>query len=137
MSRVVVGPMSQPLFTISTLVSATGYFIHSVDRLSRSVFETTEKAPLDKTVRIILIVWCLLLPLWAIVASISGMAFDSGSTISAYVVFIWFVFAYPILLGLAFLCRRRKPWLVWLPSLAFVVPVADILVEELVLPLLR
>jgi hypothetical protein len=84
-----------------------------------------------------LIVWCLLLPLWAIFASISGMAFDNGPSVGAYIVFFWFVFAYPILLAVAFFCRRRKAWLVWLPSLALVVPVADIVVEELILPLLR
>jgi hypothetical protein len=101
------------------------------------VSKASERPPLDTTVKAMLIVWCSLLPLWAIVASISGMAFDGGPTVSAYIVFYWFVFAYPTLLVIAFFCRRKSPLLVWLPLLAFLIPFADVFVEELALPLLR
>ena len=103
----------------------------------RVVLETSGKPPLDKRVKVMLIVWCLLLPLWAIFGSLSGMAFDNGPSVSAYIVVYWFVFAYPTLLVIAFFCRRKNPLLVWLPSLAFLIPFGDFLIEELVLPFLR
>ena len=98
----------------------------------RVVFDASERPPLDKTVKVMLIVWCALLPLWAMFAAVSGMAFDSGPTLSAYVAFFWLVFAYPILLGIAFFCRRKKRWIVWLPSLVFVLPFADFVMENVI-----
>jgi hypothetical protein len=65
-----------------------------------------------------LVVWCILLLPCLIFAGLSAMAFDSGYTPAAYTVGLvpW---SYPVLLGIAFFYRRRKPYLVWLPALTF------------------
>jgi hypothetical protein len=34
-------------------------------------------------------------------------------------VFVWSVFSYPVLVGLVFYYRRKKPHLAWLPVLSF------------------
>jgi hypothetical protein len=49
----------------------------------------------------------------------TGMAFEGGYTFDAYL-FVFDVWAYPVLVGIAWLFRRRRPALVWLPALILV-----------------
>jgi hypothetical protein len=77
---------------------------------------------------VMLTIWCILLVLGAFPALMgTGMAFEGGYTLDAYLglVAIW---SYPPLVALAYFFRRRRPALVWLPLLT----VALIIVEQLV-----
>jgi hypothetical protein len=72
-------------------------------------------APLRGTVTFALALWCILLVLGAGPAlMLTGMAFEGGDTFGAYysIVIVWL---YPPLVVAAYLFRRRKPSLVWLP----------------------
>lgn len=63
-----------------------------------------------------LIVWCALLVPWFPFALLSGMAFDGGPTIQAYL-FAASVWTYPITVGIAAIFRKRVPGLLMLPLL--------------------
>ncbi len=81
--------------------------------------------PLSGTITILLTTWCILLVLGALPGlMLTGMAFEGGDTFCAYysVTTVWL---YPLLVGIAYLCRRRSPKMVWLPLL----PVTLILVS--------
>jgi predicted permease len=85
------------------------------------VFENpVDATPLDRSVRAMLVVWCLLLIPWAFFALMSGMFFDAGYTVEAYLAFLG-IWTYPILLGIAFFYRKKRPILLWLPALNFAV----------------
>jgi hypothetical protein len=86
-----------------------------------------EPAPLNTTARIMLIVWFLLLLPCLIFAALSAMAFEGGYTPAAYATALtpW---SYPVLLGVAFFYRRKKPHLVWLPALPLAVIALALLV---------
>jgi hypothetical protein len=49
----------------------------------------------------------------------TGMAFEGGYTMDAYL-FVFAAWTYPVLVGVAYVFRRRKPVLVWLPALILV-----------------
>jgi hypothetical protein len=49
----------------------------------------------------------------------TGMAFDGGRTFDAYR-FVILAWMYPVLVGVAFFFRRRKPALIGLPLLALI-----------------
>jgi len=86
-----------------------------------------EKPELPGVVVGVLTIWCILLVLgapWALMGT--GMAFEGGPTFSFYL-FISTVWSYPVLLGVSFLFRRRKPILIWLPAIPVLVSVASIL----------
>lgn len=93
---------------------------------------STEPVPLNTTVRVMLAIWCVLLVPWLLLAGIAGVAFDGGPSASAYVL-VWSIYTYPILLGIAFHFRRRKPNLVWLPMLTFVAVLASAILDDLTL----
>ena len=81
--------------------------------------------PLWTRVKVMLAVWFVLLPLWLLFALMgTGMAFEGGKTNDAYY-FIFTIWTYPFLLGIAFFCRRRFPNLVWLPLLTVLLLVLD------------
>jgi len=61
-------------------------------------------------------VWGVLLTPWAPFAMLSGMAFDGGHTIHAYV-FVWSLLTYPVALLIAAIFRRKMALLVLLPCL--------------------
>ena len=76
-----------------------------------------EPPPLSRMVVVMLTIWCILLVLGAIPGlMLAGMAFEGGDTLDAYlsVIAVW---SYPPLLAIAFIFRRRKPRLVYLPLL--------------------
>jgi len=77
-----------------------------------------DPVPLETTVQVMLVVWCVLLWPCLIFAGLSAMAFDGGYTPAAYIVAL-LPWSYPVLLGIAFFYRRRNPRLVWLPALTF------------------
>jgi len=64
----------------------------------------------------LLVVWAFLLVPWAPFFLFSGMAFDAGPSIHAYV-FVGSVWTYPFVLLTAALLRRKVPLLVVLPCL--------------------
>jgi hypothetical protein len=77
--------------------------------------------PLDSTVKTMLTVWFLLLIPWFPFATMgSGLAFDGGPTTAAYL-YVWTMWTYPLLLGIAYFSRRRQPNLVWLPSITVII----------------
>jgi hypothetical protein len=83
------------------------------------VFEENNPGPtpLPRMVVVMLAIWCILLALGALPAlMLTGMAFEGGHTLDAYLslVAIW---SYPPLVGVAYFYRRRRPGLVWLPVL--------------------
>jgi hypothetical protein len=77
--------------------------------------------PLTTTARITLTVWVAILVPWVPFFTLmgTGMAFEGGYTIGAYLAVFQF-WAYPILVGVSYYFRRRKPVLVWLPALVLV-----------------
>jgi hypothetical protein len=85
-----------------------------------------EPPPLSRMVIVMLTIWCILLVLGALPGlMLTGMAFEGGHTLDAYLSLIA-VWSYPPLLAIAFFYRRRKPGLVYLPLLT----VALFILEE-------
>lgn len=81
--------------------------------------------PLKLPVRIALIIWFLILGPWILVALMgSGMAFEGGGTLDAYL-FIVVAWSYPPLVLIAWFFRRRRPALVLAPLLTLVLLAAD------------
>ncbi len=64
----------------------------------------------------VFVFWLVLLLPWLLIAPLSAMAFDAGSTAEAYT-FVWSVWTYPITVGIVAVFRRWVPWLVLLPLL--------------------
>lgn len=82
--------------------------------------------PLTMTAKVLLTIWCVVLVPWVPFFTLmgTGMAFEGGYTFGAYL-FVFMVWAYPILVAVAYVFRRRKPMLVWLPaSILFPVAIA-------------
>ena len=68
--------------------------------------------------------WCLLLLPWLVLAPLSGMVFVAAKNVVAYV-FVGCVWAYPIVLGVSFLLKRRWPFVAaFLPLSSIVLPLA-------------
>ena len=74
--------------------------------------------PLATSVKAMLLVYTVILPPWLLFFTLmgTGMAFEGGYTAGAYA-FVVIVWAYPILVDVAYFFRRRKPRLIWLPLL--------------------
>ena len=88
-----------------------GTILHMFDAIIK------EPPPLPRVVLVMLIIWCILLVLGALPGlMLTGMAFEGGDTLDAYlsVIAVW---SYPPLVAIAFIFRRRKPRLVYLPLL--------------------
>jgi hypothetical protein len=76
--------------------------------------------PLATTVKVMLTIWCIILVPWLPFCIMgTGMAFEGGYTLGAYVSVVTF-WMYPALLGVAYFFRRRKPELIWLPVLTLI-----------------
>lgn len=77
--------------------------------------------PLRTDVKILLAIWFVVLVPWIPVFTLmgTGMAFEPGYTLDAYL-FVFMAWAYPVLVFIAYLFRRRRPGLVWLPALILV-----------------
>jgi hypothetical protein len=93
------------------------------------MFETLGPPPLQPIVKMALVLWFVALPLWALFAMLSGMAFDAGPRFSAYC-YVWSMFTYPVLLGIAFFYRRRRPGLIWLPGLTLCLVIMSVFIEH-------
>ena len=98
----------------------------SDDRLAHPFDETIfGPAPLTATVTTLLIVWSILFVVGTFPAlMLTGMAFEGGHTLDAYVSLVA-VWSYPPLVGIAFYFRRRKPALVWLPLMTMLLLIAE------------
>src|ERR1700722_9124853 len=83
--------------------------------------ESSGQPPLTITVRGMLICYGLFLMPWLPFLTLmgTGMAFEAGYTFDAYL-FVVQVWMYPALVGVAYLFRRRKPALIWLPMLPLI-----------------
>jgi hypothetical protein len=66
----------------------------------------------------VFVFWVVLLIPWLLFAPLSVMILDAGQTAQAYG-FIWSVWTFPIMVGVAAVVRRWVPWLVLLPLLNF------------------
>lgn len=80
-----------------------------------------EPPPLRTTVTVLLTLWCFILVPWLPFFTLmgTGMAFEAGYTWGAYLL-VFGVWAYPVLVAVAYFYRRRKPALAWLPSLILI-----------------
>jgi len=84
------------------------------------VFDPLGPPPLSTPVKGLLVLWCVVLVPWIPVALIgTGMAFEGGHTLGAYL-FIATAWTYPVLVSLVYFLRRRNPELIWLPLLTLV-----------------
>jgi hypothetical protein len=99
---------------------------HKIDRKEMFDELILGPAPLTTTARVMLVIWCLILAPWVPVFSImgAGMAFEGGDTPGAYL-FVLAAWTYPVLVCVAWLFRRRKPVLVWLPVVGLLLMLAD------------
>jgi len=89
-----------------------------------------DKPELTTTAEFMLVVWCILLVLGAFPALLmTGMAFEGGHTLDAYLSLVA-VWSYPPLVAAAFFCRRKKPAFVWLPLLTILLFVIQQLVWQ-------
>jgi hypothetical protein len=68
----------------------------------------------ESFVKIVLVIWAVLLIPWLPFAALSGLAFDGGPTLAAYVI-VWALLTYPVSLLIAWLLRKKAPFLVFLP----------------------
>ncbi len=78
-----------------------------------------QPAPSNTYVKVMLIAWSVLLPLLLQFARMAGKALadpPNPSTPFAYG-FAWSIWTYPITLGIAFVYRKKRPYLVGLPAL--------------------
>ena len=75
-----------------------------------------ERPSLPKWVKVMLALWIITLPVTLPLAAMSGMAAIDGEHWYVYV-FILAGFTYPVSVGFAFLFRRRRPEVVFLPCL--------------------
>jgi len=75
--------------------------------------------------------WCVILVPWLPIFTLmgTGMAFEGGYTIDAYV-FVFESWAYPVLVAVAYWFRRRKPVLIWLPALVFLPVFTELLISD-------
>ena len=81
------------------------------------VFESYQqltKPPLLREVKLMLAFWIVTLPVGLVFMLVSGMAFDAGDHWDVDV-FVGAAYTYPISIVLAFLFRRKRPMLVFLP----------------------
>jgi hypothetical protein len=78
--------------------------------------------PLATKVKVMLTVYCLILLVWIPLFTVmgSGMVFESSRHIFRAYGFVASAWAYPVLVGVSFFYRRRKPRLVWLPVVAMI-----------------
>jgi hypothetical protein len=65
-------------------------------------------------VKALFIFWLILLIPWLLLAGVSGMAFDAGPRLDAYV-FFWSTLTYPITLAIAAAFRKWSTFFVLLP----------------------
>jgi hypothetical protein len=79
------------------------------------MFEQVGPQPLENRVRSLLIAWCILIPIW-LALSLAAGAFRSK--LCSYL-FLGSWVLYPILLLIAFLFKRSKPYLALLPAVSF------------------
>ena len=98
------------------------------------MFEPLNEEPeLSTTVTFMLTVWVILLVLGAPIALMgTGMAFEGGPTVDAYM-FLIAAWSYPPLVAAAFFCRRRNPALVWLPLFTLLLLVIEELASQILL----
>ena len=80
------------------------------------MFEPIGPPPLGNRVKLLLNLWCVLLPVWlALSLAAGGFRTNVGGNL---IVISWLL--YPLLLWMAFLLKRSKPYLAALPALSAV-----------------
>jgi hypothetical protein len=78
-------------------------------------------SPVTTTVTVMLGIYFVILVPWIPFFTLmgTGMAFDGGNTLDAYVSVATF-WAFPIFVAVGYLFRRRKPGLIWLPTIPLI-----------------
>jgi hypothetical protein len=91
------------------------------------MFEQVGPPPLDNRVKSLLIAWCILIPVWMALTLAAG-AFRSK--LCGYLFLVaWGL--YPILLWIAFLFKRSKPYLALLLAVSFATMIISSELDEL------
>lgn len=80
------------------------------------MFEPVEPPPLNKGVKALLALWCTFLPFWLLL-SLGAAAFRTNVGGNLFVTSWGF---YPVLLLIAFVFKRSRPYLTLLPALSLV-----------------
>ena len=80
------------------------------------MFEPIGPPPLDKNVTRLLTLWCILIPLW-LISAIGAAGFRTSVGGNLFVI-SWGL--YPVLLILAFVFKRSKPYASLLPFLSLI-----------------
>jgi hypothetical protein len=83
-------------------------------------------ATVDVLTKALFVFWLILLLPWLIFALLSGMAFDAGNTLRAYI-FISSVLTYPVSVIIAGFVGRKQRFLILLPWLNIVGVFSDLL----------
>jgi len=117
-------PMVRPLTNL--IVCSMGLY------LGFTLWQSGQTDPSRQTPRaakVLYIFWVALLLPWLLIALGTGIAFDGGPTSEAYT-FVWSVWTYPVILGIAAVIRRWAPWAVLLPVINFAGCVASELLHK-------
>lgn len=97
---------------------------------SESLFDESVLGPppLSTTVTVMLAIYFVILVPWIPFFTLmgTGMAFEGGNTFDAYQSVIIFL-AFPVLVSISYLFRRRKPALVWLPMIPLTLALLEML----------
>ena len=91
------------------------------------MFEPIGPPPLNKGVKALLALWCILVPIWLLLAMAAG-AFRTQMGGHLFLI-AWIL--YPVLLWLAFFFKRSRPYLTLLPTLSFVAMLISDKVDDL------
>jgi hypothetical protein len=92
------------------------------------MFQTLEPPPLETWVKSMLVLWSILFVPWPLAVMGAGMSGEGGRNQAAVEVLVWAVLSYPVLVFFSFVFRRRKPQLVFLPALSFIVGFTSFLI---------
>jgi hypothetical protein len=88
------------------------------------VFEAYQQLttpPLLPWVRYMLVLWTILFIPWPVALVGAGMSGEGGGNQVAVNALVWSVISYPVLVFVAFVFRRMRPRLVFLPALSLAV----------------
>lgn len=86
------------------------------DKVARLFDSLERRPPLAKNVVIALVLWIVLLPFWALFGIMgTGMAGEGRGIEPNIVAALLSSLSYPVLIVVAFISRRKKSAIVWLP----------------------
>ena len=75
---------------------------------------------------VLFVIWLILLLPWLLFAGLSGMAFEAGNALRAYV-FLFSVWTYPVSVWAVWKFKEKSPTIAMLPILNFLGVFSDVL----------